>query len=82
MSGFLIGTVPDRRHSSLTLESSSDPVVDTLGFPPICVDTFVGVALVTIEALRAYKTRCQQKFLIVPAESSENGGGPERGCLM
>ena len=42
-----------RRHSSLALETSSDSVVNTLGLPPVCVNTFVGVALVTIEALRA-----------------------------
>lgn len=53
MSGFPIGTVSDRRHSGLTLETSPDSVIDTLGLPPICVDTFVRVALVTIEALRA-----------------------------
>ena len=49
-----------RRHSRLSLEPSPDSVVDTLGFAPICVDTFVGIALVPVEALRAYKARSQR----------------------
>ena len=42
-----------RGHGSLSLESSSHSVVDTFWFPPVCVDAFVGVALVAVEALCA-----------------------------
>ena len=49
-----------RRHSCLSLKPSPDSVVDTLGLAPVCVDTFVGIALVPVEALRAYKTWCQR----------------------
>jgi hypothetical protein len=38
----------------LALEPSSDTVINTLGLSPAGVDTFVGVALMSVEALRAY----------------------------
>ena len=34
-------------HSSLTLESPADPVINTLWFPPVLLDAFVAVRLVT-----------------------------------
>ena len=40
-----------RWHNSLALKSPPHSVVDTFRFPPACVNAFVGVALVTIEAL-------------------------------
>jgi hypothetical protein len=40
-----------RWHNHLTLESSSDTVINTLGLSPAGVDTFVGVALVTSKLL-------------------------------
>ena len=49
-----------RRHSCLSFKPSPDSVVDTLGLAPVCVDTFVGIALVPVEALRAYKARSQR----------------------
>ena len=38
----------------MSLESSSDTVVNTLGLSPAGRDTFVGIALMSVEALRAY----------------------------
>ena len=49
-----------RRHSGLSLKPSPDSIVNTLGLAPVCVDTFVGIALVPVEALRAYKS-CSQR---------------------
>ena len=49
-----------RRHSCLSLKPSPNSIVDTLGLAPVCVDTFVGIALVPVEALRAYKA-CSQR---------------------
>ena len=43
-----------RRHYSLALEAPSHSIIDTLGFPPACVNAFVSVALVSIEALSVY----------------------------
>jgi hypothetical protein len=42
-----------RWHNHLSLEPSSDTVINTLGLSPACVDTFVGVALMSVETLRA-----------------------------
>ena len=44
-----------RWHNSLSLEASSDTVVNTLRLSPAGVDTFVGVALMSVETLRAYR---------------------------
>ena len=43
----------------MSLEPPSNSVVDTLRLAPICVNAFVGVALVTIEALRACNVESQ-----------------------
>lgn len=37
----------------MSLEPPSNSVVDTLRLAPVCVNAFVAVALVTVEALRA-----------------------------
>lgn len=42
-----------RRHRNLSLESSPDSVIDTLGFPPADIETFVPITLVAVEVLRA-----------------------------
>lgn len=46
-----------RWHNHLSLEASSDSVVDTLWLPPARVDTHVGVALMSVKALGAYYTK-------------------------
>jgi len=53
-----------RWHSSLSLEASPDPIVDTLWLAPVCVNAFVGVALVTIEALRAWMVVSKRPLLV------------------
>ncbi len=45
----------------MPLEPPPHSVVNTLWFPPVCVDAFVGVALVAVEALCA----CNQTHLSV-----------------
>ena len=50
----MVSILTYRRHHSLALEAPSHSVVDTLGFPPACVNAFVGVALVSIETLSVY----------------------------
>ena len=47
-----------RWHNHLTLESSSDTVVNTLGLSPASVDTFVGVALVSSKLLGSWIPPC------------------------
>lgn len=44
-----------RWHHHLSLEASADSVVDTLWLSPAGIDTHVGVRLMSVEALRAYK---------------------------
>jgi len=51
VASFPVGTVSDRRHSSLSLEPSPNTVVNTLRLPPCRRHTFVGVALVAVELL-------------------------------
>jgi hypothetical protein len=43
-----------RWHNHLTLESSSDTIVDTLWLSPACIDTHVGVRLVAMEPLHTF----------------------------
>ncbi|KAB8296032.1 hypothetical protein EYC80_008841 [Monilinia laxa] len=43
-----------RWHNHLSLEASSDTVINTLRLSPACVDTFVGIALMSVETLGAY----------------------------
>jgi hypothetical protein len=42
-----------RWHDHLTLEPSSDAIIDTLWLSPTGIDTHVGVTLMSVEALRA-----------------------------
>lgn len=44
-------------HGSLSLETSADAVIDTLGLSPAGVDTHEAVRLVAVEARGAYKSR-------------------------
>lgn len=53
------GDSTNRWHGSLTLETSADTIINTLRLPPVRIDTFVGVTLMTIEALRACKATRQ-----------------------
>lgn len=45
-----------RRHCNLTLESPPYAIIDTLWLPPAWVHTFVGIALMAVEALCTWKT--------------------------
>jgi len=51
VAGLLVRSETDRGHDSLSLEASSNPVIDTLRFPPCRLDSLVAVALMTIEPL-------------------------------
>ena len=64
----LISRSTYRWHNHLTLESSSDTIVNTLGLSPACVDAFVGVALMPVETLRACKI--QESISIIQHISS------------
>ena len=50
-------------HSSLTLESPSHSVVDTLRFPPAWVNTFESVALMAVEALSVWIQESMSAFM-------------------
>jgi hypothetical protein len=67
-----------RWHNHLSLEPSSDTVINTLGLSPAWVDTFVGIALMSVETLGAYKCTCQ---LIVPPFPSSFGSAPISKCV-
>ena len=43
-----------RWHGSLSLEAPPDSIIDSFWLSPIRVNTFVSIALVTVEALCAY----------------------------
>jgi len=51
VAGLLVRSKTDRGHDGLSLEASSNSVIDTLGFPPCRLDRLVAVALVAIEPL-------------------------------
>lgn len=53
VAGLLVGTETNRWHNHLSLETSSDTVINTLRLSPACVDTFVGIALMSVETLGA-----------------------------
>ena len=44
----------------MTLESSSDSVVDTLRLSPASIHAFIAIGLVAMEPLRAYSTSIPQ----------------------
>lgn len=56
-----IGTY--RWHGSLTLEPSSDSVINTLGLSPAGVDAFKSITLVAVEAFRACDLSLSVKIL-------------------
>jgi len=51
-----------RWHNHLTLKSSTDAIIDTLWLSPWCVNTLIGVALMSVKALRAYNSKYQPSF--------------------
>jgi len=51
VASLLVRSETDRGHDSLSLEASSNSVIDTLGFPPCRLDSLVAVALVATEPL-------------------------------
>lgn len=59
-----------RRHNHLSLETSSDTVINTLRLSPARVDTFVGIALMSVETLGAYNKNCQSTIFRIQVQSS------------
>jgi len=49
VSGLLITAVADLGHGGLTLKPSTDPVIDTLWFPPRLLHAVVPVGLMALE---------------------------------
>lgn len=54
-----------RWHNHLSLETSSDTVINTLRLSPACVDTFVGIALMSVETLGACNKIVNQPFFVI-----------------
>jgi len=49
MAGLFVTSVADLWHGSLTAKPTSNPVVNTLWFPPCFLHTMVAIRLVTLE---------------------------------
>lgn len=49
MASLFVAAVADLGHSSLTLEATPDPVIDTLGLPPCLLHAVVAVRLMAFE---------------------------------
>jgi hypothetical protein len=56
VAGLLVGTVTDRGHSHLALETAADGIIDSLRLAPRLTKTLEAVRLVAVEAVGAYSS--------------------------